>query len=210
MWVKWWSESAVEGRPKHPLGLWIGVAILLGASAVGAVFIQIWVMLVITVPKSSAQLHKQLLHTVMRAPLAFFVNTDSGITLNRFSNDMSVIETSLAGAVMQVLGAIGLCVAGAALIAAGSRYAAVMMPLIVLVIYMIQRFYLRTSRQLRFMDLEVCYDPAAPFDTCIRSNVHYVGSSTTHHARGRDFGRRRHHTRFQLATSVAPKVSRAA
>jgi len=54
-------------------------------------------MLVNSVPKSSAQLHKQLLHAVMRAPYSFFVNTDSGVTLNRFSSDMSLIEGEMAG-----------------------------------------------------------------------------------------------------------------
>lgn len=119
-----------------------------------AIFTHIWVMLVITVPKSSAQLHKKLLHTVMRAPYSFHVGTDSGITLNRFSNDMSSIELELAGAVMETLDGTALCIASMILIAVGSLYAGVTIPFVLLVLYGIQRFYLRTSRQLRFMDLE--------------------------------------------------------
>src|SRR4051812_30954597 len=40
------------------------------------------------------------------------------------------------------------------LIGVASVYAAVAFPIILLALYFIQRFYLRTSRQLRFLDLE--------------------------------------------------------
>ena len=65
---------------------------------------------------------------------------------------MTLIEIDLAGSVMQTLGATS--IASLALIAAGSRYAASMLPLILLVVYAIQKGYLRTSHQIRFMDLE--------------------------------------------------------
>jgi hypothetical protein len=46
-------------------------------------------------PRSGVSLHKILLKTVMRAPQSFFDETDSGITLNRFSQDMSLIDGQL-------------------------------------------------------------------------------------------------------------------
>lgn len=67
---------------------------------------------------------------------------------------MTLIEIDLAGSVMQTLGYGALTVASAGLIVAGSRYAAAMLPVILLVIYVLQKCYLRTSRQIRFMDLE--------------------------------------------------------
>lgn len=72
----------------------------------------------------------------------------------RFSSDMTLIEIDLAGSVMQTLGCGATSIASLALIAAGSRYAAAIMPLILLVVYIIQKCYLRTSRQMRYMDLE--------------------------------------------------------
>lgn len=36
-----------------------------------------------------------LLRAVMRAPLHFFTSTDNGITLNRFSQDMNLIDQTL-------------------------------------------------------------------------------------------------------------------
>lgn len=47
------------------------------------------------VPKSGAALHRILLRTVMHAPMRFFYTTDSGIILNRFSQDMTLVDVVL-------------------------------------------------------------------------------------------------------------------
>lgn len=154
LWVQWWSKAEVSGNERHPLGVWISVYVLISAFAVICLFSQIWVMLVWSVPKSSAKLHQQLLDSVMNAPYSFFVKTDSGVTLNRFANDMSLIELQLADAVMHTQNGAYLCIASAIFIAAGARYVGVIIPFVVLFLYLLQKFYLRTSRQLRFMDLE--------------------------------------------------------
>lgn len=48
-------------------------------------------------PKSGAGLHKILLRSVMNAPQRFFDDTDTGTTLNRFSQDMTLIDGTLPG-----------------------------------------------------------------------------------------------------------------
>ena len=154
LWVRLWSETEATGSPKRPFGLWIGVYLLFAVIGCASAFIHIWVVLVNSVPRSSAQLHKQLLTAVMKAPYSFFVNTDSSTILNRFSSDMSLIEGELASGVMQTLDGACICLGSAALIAAGAKYVIIAMPFVVLVLYGIQKFYLRTSRQLRFMELE--------------------------------------------------------
>lgn len=45
-------------------------------------------------------------------------------------------------------------IAGTALIASGATYVAAIIPFCMLAIYAIQKFYLRTSRQMRHLDLE--------------------------------------------------------
>lgn len=81
-----------------------------------------------TVPRSSARLHLQILHAVMRAPYSFFVNTDSGVTLNRFSSDMALIEGELVGGLMMFLSGLTQCLGSAALIAAGASYVGAAIP----------------------------------------------------------------------------------
>lgn len=46
------------------------------------------------------------------------------------------------------------CIMQAALISLGSTYIAATIPVVILALYFIQRYYLRTSRQLRLLDLE--------------------------------------------------------
>jgi len=55
----------------------------------------IWTALCVISPRTSKSLHNGLLHTVMRAPQAFFAETDTGITLNRFSQDMQMVDRQL-------------------------------------------------------------------------------------------------------------------
>jgi ATP-binding cassette subfamily C (CFTR/MRP) protein 1 len=40
-------------------------------------------------------LHAQLVRTVSTAPLSFFASTDAGIKLNRFSQDVNLLDTEL-------------------------------------------------------------------------------------------------------------------
>lgn len=47
------------------------------------------------VVRSGAALHKTLVETVMRAPLRFFAEVDSGTVLNRFSQDMTLVDAVL-------------------------------------------------------------------------------------------------------------------
>ena len=47
------------------------------------------------VPLSGEKFHFALLNTVLSAPMSFFVKTDSGVTLNRFSQDLQLIDMEL-------------------------------------------------------------------------------------------------------------------
>lgn len=91
--------------------------------------------------------------------------------MNRFSQDLQLIDMELPVAALNTCcsthvpllfplpdadqgAALILCLAQMVLIGIGSVYAAISFPVILFVLYFIQRFYLRTSRQLRLMDLE--------------------------------------------------------
>ncbi|QVM10646.1 hypothetical protein D8B26_005299 [Coccidioides posadasii str. Silveira] len=133
----------------------------------------LWVTFIKILQKSSARLHENLLEAVMRAPQSFFVQTDTGVTLNRcvqeylqvvlvvlthflyrFSQDMSLIDNNLPIALNKTAAEFCNCVAQAVLVCTGSSYMALTVPFTLPIIYLIQNVYLRTSRQLRHMDLE--------------------------------------------------------
>lgn len=100
-------------------------------------------------------MHWTLLSTITAAPLAYFAKTDAGIILNRFSQDMTIIDSSLPIALLQLSFVLCEIVWQGALICYGAYYLIAFIPFIVAILYAIQKFYLRTSRQLRLLDLEM-------------------------------------------------------
>ncbi|KAI8158372.1 ABC transporter atnG [Colletotrichum sp. SAR 10_86] len=88
------------------------------------------------------------------APLALFTSTDIGSITTRFSQDIGLVDRNLPLALVVSLASFFTCIGKAFLIASTSWYIVISFPVLILVFYFIQRAYLRTSRQLRFLDLE--------------------------------------------------------
>ncbi|KAI0881278.1 ABC transporter [Annulohypoxylon maeteangense] len=149
IWLKWWSDAG-GGQ----LGLYISVYLVLAIlSSIGNGG-YVWAILILISPSTARKLHYTLLKTVMRAPQSFFSSTDSGTILNRFSQDMTLIESQLAIGMLITVSNFFSVLASVALVATGSSYMGATIPLLIIAIGVIQHFYLRTSRQLRLLDLE--------------------------------------------------------
>lgn len=105
-------------------------------------------------PRSASNLHRQLLESVLNAPLSFFTRTDAGTILNRFSQDMTLVDVDLPFSYADFILSLVACVVGVGLMASGTGYFAATIPVVISALYAIQKYYLRTSRQLRLLDLE--------------------------------------------------------
>ncbi|CAH0043540.1 unnamed protein product [Clonostachys solani] len=149
LWLKWWSDANGENTTMYMTVYGMFCVICLLALTFG-----VWTLAMVGIPKSSNKLHEVVLHTMMSAPYWFFVSTDSGQTLNRFSQDMSLIDMALPVALVEFSFAVFLCIMSAVLIALGSKWTALMYPPMAIILYVLQKFYLRTSRQMRYLDLE--------------------------------------------------------
>lgn len=149
VWVSWWTRDG-----GHQLPLYLSVYAVLALASLLLMMSGIWLVCLVLMPISAVRLHKRLLDSVMNAPLSFFASTDTGITLNRFSQDMSLIDMSLPITMHSTITALFDSMAKLALISTGSSYMAITIPFTLLTIYLIQDVYLKTSRQLRFLDLE--------------------------------------------------------
>ena len=149
IWLKLWADAEGEDVAKY-----ISVYVLLGCCAIVTNFGYLSTILVKITPESGARLHFNLLRTVMRAPQSFFASTDTGETLNRFSQDMTLVDHDLPVSFLVVAVTLAEVIAQTALIATGSTYMAITIPFFLIGLYLLQKVYLRTSRQLRFMDLE--------------------------------------------------------
>ena len=165
LWI-WtvWVAAVASRMPVIYIRLWmdkdpsnklyyIGFA-LLGVGSVCLTVITVGVYYLRVVPKSSTTLHWRLLNTVLTSTLSWQSETDNGSILNRFSQDVTLISQNLPKSFLETC-YLGTCVlVDIGIIASGSKYAAPIIPFYILVLWSIQYFYLRTSRQLRLLDLE--------------------------------------------------------
>ncbi|PYI09672.1 P-loop containing nucleoside triphosphate hydrolase protein [Aspergillus sclerotiicarbonarius CBS 121057] len=152
-WVQWWAEENAQ-TPFGHLARYISVYAVLAALGAALWASCMWLVFCRIVPTSSNRLHDYLVEKVKKAPLHWLTSTDSGVTLNRFSQDMTLIDRSLPADFLKTSNNLAQCVMSAVFISVGAKYMAVLIPFAVFIIYWIQKFYLRTSRQLRFLDLE--------------------------------------------------------
>ena len=155
IWLKFWVEdTARRPHPDHSTAFYLGMYGFFQGIGLISLLIVCFVNLRTIVRISGAQLHRETLQTIVRAPLRFFTTTDIGIITNYFSQDMTLIDGELPLALTNVGVGWTLTICSAAVIATSSPYLAITYPPIFAVFFIVQRFYLRTSRQLRLLDLE--------------------------------------------------------
>ncbi|CDM37008.1 hypothetical protein DTO013E5_7172 [Penicillium roqueforti] len=149
IWLQWWTN--VNGGY---IGKYMSVYVVLAVAAMLSRCLTFWWALIWMSPISSLNLHRILLRVAIGAPLSFFAKTDSGVILNQFSQDIGLIDRVLPLCLIRMVVQIFQILSQTALIAMGSSYMSVCIPICAVTVYWLQRFYLRTSRQLRFLDLE--------------------------------------------------------
>ncbi|KAH6707481.1 ABC transporter-like protein [Leptodontidium sp. MPI-SDFR-AT-0119] len=153
VWIKFWT-SAVAAHGNSVNGLYLGILLGVELLAMSTIIILATILFIVMIPNSAVFLHRELLETVQNAPLSFFTSTDVGQIVNRFSQDLAVIDSELPLAALILSNNLVTATIQAVLICVSTSYFAAVLPFVMLIIYFIQKFYLRTSRQLRLMDLE--------------------------------------------------------
>lgn len=155
VWLEFWSSETrhEQGTARVPYYLGIYFALQIGCLLVLALFVGY--SSIFMAPKASSRLHLDALRTLLNAPLLYFSSTHAGIITNYFVQDISIIDNdfqnSLSNTILTGTTAIG----QAAVIAVSSVYVLIAYPVIAGAMYVVQKVYLRTSRQLRLLDLEL-------------------------------------------------------
>lgn len=150
IWLRIWTEKGDGSKDAKYVGGYVGLVV----AAMILALVNISYFLIMGVEKSSNNLHEQLLKSVCRAPLHFFTTTENGSILNRFSQDMTLIDMSLPLAFYLTLDLTLRGLVQTGVVASGASYFGAFLPLSFLALYLIQKYYLRTSRQMRLLDLE--------------------------------------------------------
>jgi ATP-binding cassette subfamily C (CFTR/MRP) protein 1 len=124
----WTSHPAAKQETNNfYLGLY---GMLAGIAIIGTIG-SVYFFFIFMVPLSSEVLHARLLKSVIEAPLSFFSETDVGVTTNRFSQDMSVIDTELPFSMIDFALSLSITLMAAILMCVFSGYFAAIMPLII-------------------------------------------------------------------------------
>ncbi|KAL4994768.1 P-loop containing nucleoside triphosphate hydrolase protein [Aspergillus recurvatus] len=153
VWLDIWTSANAE-HPNSRIGMYLGVYVFLGIASVVFTIAVSWLLIVNIVSSSALKLHERVLSSTFRAPIHFFYQVDIGSITNRFSQDMDLIDMSLPIEVFNVIAWGCTCLAKLVILCVFAKYLSVAVPFAGAVVYFTQKFYLRTSRQLRFLDIE--------------------------------------------------------
>lgn len=154
IWVTWWSSANAEGTTQ-PIGYWFGLFSFLSALPLLAIGLWIGHTMIRIVPQSGVGLHTKLLRTVLDAPFVVLSTIDHGSVINRFNQDLMLVDATLPLNFINTACALLICIMQAVLVAVGgSLYLLAAFPVLILILYFIQHLYLRTSKQLRHLELE--------------------------------------------------------
>jgi ABC-type multidrug transport system fused ATPase/permease subunit len=154
VWLTFWTSDTNLNSRKHSNAYYVGIYGLLQVCATISLVLLGIAILISAVKRVGARMHGDALQTLVQAPLAFFTNTDTGVTTNLFSQDLNLIDTELPDATISLLVTLLQSIGQIAVMLMSSAYLAISYPFLAVLLYVLQRFYLRTSRQLRLLDLE--------------------------------------------------------
>ncbi|KAI5461452.1 P-loop containing nucleoside triphosphate hydrolase protein [Mariannaea sp. PMI_226] len=135
VWITWWGDG--RGHSSNDLGYWMSIYTVLSALEGLIITIAIAVFLLVVGPTSGKILHRRILNAAMR-----------------FSQDLRLVDIVLPRSLSVFIFEITACLGAAGLAITAVGWFAVSIPLVVGILVLIQRFYVRTSKQLRLLEIE--------------------------------------------------------
>lgn len=118
------------------------------------VFVSLLIMFRVLAPRTARGLHAELTKTVFKASLGVLGAGNTGSIMNLYSLDMTLVAKMIPAHTHNTFYFTCTSSAQLGIILSGAIYLLAAVPFLGLVLFYLQRFYLRTSRQLRHLDLE--------------------------------------------------------
>jgi len=149
VWLKMWAEG-----DHTALGYYMGVLTALivgGVALLGGLCVFFFDQVI---PASTLRLYLAQLETLMQASISYVVSVGSNTLANRFIQDIMLIDDELPMSFVNTTTSFFGVIAETIIIMISHKFVAVSVPVLVGVLWVIQKFYLRTSKQLRLMDIE--------------------------------------------------------
>ncbi|ORY16179.1 multidrug resistance-associated protein 1 [Clohesyomyces aquaticus] len=152
VWLKNWSEVNQRFHSNPHVGKYIGVYFAFGIGSAALVVVQTLILWIFCSIEASRKLHERMAFAIFRSPMSFFETTPAGRILNRFSSDIYRVDEVLARTFnMLFVNSARAAFTLVVISASTPAFLALIIPLGALYLY-IQRYYLRTSRELKRLD----------------------------------------------------------
>lgn len=170
LWLNYWADNTfhVPGNLSHVNAFYLGIYVALQFSGIIALGLFIASTDMGMGRVGGTMLHSRAVSALMAAPLRYFTKTDQGITVNLFSQDINLLDMVLPRSVSNTVLSTFTSFGQAVVIAIGTPLVAVGYPALFIVISAIAKIYLRTSRQLRLLELENKSPLYAQFQDTVR------------------------------------------
>ncbi|KAF2231926.1 multidrug resistance-associated protein 1 [Viridothelium virens] len=152
VWLKHWSEVNAKYGRNPQVGKYIGIYFAFGIGSAALVVVQTLILWIFCSIEASRKLHERMAFAIFRSPMRFFETTPAGRILNRFSSDIYKVDEVLARTFNMLF--VNSARAAFTLVVISTStpiFVALILPLGGLYLY-IQRYYLRTSRELKRLD----------------------------------------------------------
>lgn len=151
-WLKHWSENNTKNGENKNVSQFLGVYFAICVSTSLCSVIYTLIMLLGCSIQAAKTLHNKMLTSVIRSPMSFFETTPLGRIINRFSNDIYRIDQLLARVFSQFFSnTVNVTLTLIVITYNTPPFILIIAPLGVLYV-MYQRYYLRTSRELKRLD----------------------------------------------------------
>ncbi|KAI0010304.1 P-loop containing nucleoside triphosphate hydrolase protein [Xylariaceae sp. FL0662B] len=152
VWLKNWSERNGEAGRNPEVAKYLGIYFAFGVGSSALTVVQTLILWIFCSIEASRKLHERMATAIFRSPMSFFDTTPAGRILNRFSSDIYRLDEVLARTFNMLF--VNLARSGFTLIVISVStplFVALIIPLSALY-YWVQRYYLRTSRELKRLD----------------------------------------------------------
>lgn len=148
-WLKMWTDTGSTNTAVYMTGYVVLLVLAYASTVTGMFYTNLRIA-----PNSGLAMHSRLLAAIVFAPLRYFSETDSGTILNRFGQDIQLVDKQLAPAIASLNNQVFKLLNQAGVLLASQPLMALSLPYSAAVVYAVQKVYLRTSRQLRLLELE--------------------------------------------------------
>ncbi|PWY93092.1 multidrug resistance-associated protein [Aspergillus sclerotioniger CBS 115572] len=153
LWIEWWSESNARD-PNGQVGFYLGLYTVFAVLNASGLAVACYLLFMKAINGTALGLHTDLLASTLNAPFSFFQTTDTGTLTNRFSQDMDLIDMTLPICLINSFGNGSSTIIKLIILCAVGKYMAATFPILIATFILIQSYYLRTSRQVRLLDIE--------------------------------------------------------